>query len=80
MARLEGVSDEEAGLATRTIFKAARRMVGDVPEPMRIMARNPWVLRANVGFEFGLGKATALDARLKGLASVKAASIIGCLF
>jgi hypothetical protein len=80
MARLDGLTDSDAGVLARAIFNGAKRLVGQVPEPLRIMAHNTWVMNANTGFEFAFGRAKAVDAGLKGLASVKAASMVGCVF
>jgi 4-carboxymuconolactone decarboxylase len=44
------------------------------------MAYNRAVLSASVGYELALERATALPARLKELASVKAATLVGCRF
>ena len=80
MARVSGVSDREAGMMTRAAYMGAKRMVGKVPLPMRIMALNPWVMRAYGAFEMAMGRAKTLPANLKELAAVKAASLIGCVF
>ena len=80
MARLVGVTDREAGVMTRAAFSGAKRMVGKVPLPMRIMALSPWVMRAYGAFEMASGRAKALPPDLKGLASIKAASLVGCVF
>ena len=37
MARLKGVSDEEASFVTRSVFRAAAKKTGKVPDPLRIM-------------------------------------------
>ncbi len=80
MARIGGVSDDEAGIMTRMAFAGARRMLGKIPEPMRIMARSPWTMRANAGFELAMRRAKRLDPRLKDLASIKVSSLVECLF
>ena len=80
MARSEGVSDRDAGLLTRVAFGGARRAVGAVPLPMRIMAFNRWVLRAYGAFEMAIGRARTVPPGLKGLASVKVAAMVGCVF
>ncbi len=80
MARLNGVSDEQADLVTRAAFGGAKRMVGKVPQPMRIMALSPWVLRAYSAFEMAMGRAKKVDSALKELASIKAAAMVGCVF
>ena len=80
MARLEGIRDDEAGVVQRAVFRAARRRAGQVPEPLRIMARSAGVMWAAGGFELGLGRARAVDPALKDLASLKVASLVGCVF
>jgi len=80
MSRIEGLKDDEAGFVFRRIFKAAGKMRGAVPEPLRLMARNSGVMWAAVGFELGIGRAKSLDDKIKALASLKAASMVGCLF
>jgi hypothetical protein len=80
MSRIEGLQDKDAGFIARRIFKAAGKMRGAVPEPLRLMARNSGVMWAAVGFELGIGRAKSLDEKIKSLASLKAASMVGCLF
>ena len=80
MARVKGVSDSDAGMVTRAVYGAARRSVGQVPDPLRIMALNPAVMFASGGFEVAIGKATSLDQGLKDLASLKVSTLIGCVF
>lgn len=80
MTRIPGVGDAEAGRITRAVFAAAKKRVGRVPEPMRLMAHSTAVMWGNAGFELALGRARAAPARLKNLASIKAASLVGCPF
>jgi hypothetical protein len=74
------VSDAEAGLVTRGVFSGAKRMAGKVPDPLRIMAHSKPVMWADVMFELALGRAHAVPARLKSLASIKVAALVGCVF
>ncbi len=39
MARIDGISDEEAGFITGRIFGVAAKQAGRVPDPLRIMAK-----------------------------------------
>ena len=80
MARIEGVSDAEAGLVTRGVYLGTKRMLRRVPEPLRIMAHSKPVMWADVMFELALGRAHSVPARLKSLASIKAAALVGCVF
>lgn len=80
MARIEGVSDTDAGLVTRGVYRGAKRRAGRVPDPLRIMAHSSSVMWAAGLFEIGIARASAVPARLKNLAGIKVAAMIGCLF
>ncbi len=80
MARIEGVSRHNARWTTRFAYWFGRRRVGRVPEPLRIVAHHPWIERAAGAFELALDRSRRVDARLKGLAEIKAAALIGCPF
>ena len=80
MARVDGVSDTDAGMVTRAVYGAARRRIGQVPDPLRLMALNPAVMFASGGFEIAMGRARSLDQGLKDLASLKVSMLVGCVF
>ena len=80
MARIDGVSDAEAGLQARFLYRGAKRIAGQVPEPLRIMAHSKPVMWADGLFEIALARAHSLPPRLKALAGIKAAALIGCVF
>ena len=80
MARIEGVAPERAGFLVRLAYWMSRRMFGKVAEPLAVTAHNGWVFRGYGAFEYALGKASHADARLKALAGVKAAALVGCPF
>lgn len=80
MARIDGVSDAQAGLATRFVFSGAKRIAGQVPDPLRIMAHSKPVMWGSALFEIALQRATTVPPRLKALAGIKAAALIGCVF
>jgi hypothetical protein len=80
MARIQGVSDAEAGLVTRGMFRGVERMYRRVPEPLRIMAHSTPVMWGDALFELALGRARAVPTRLKVLASVKVSMLVGCVF
>lgn len=58
----------------------ARRRFGRVPTSLGIMAHSRRVLLGTVAFELTTEKATAISPRLKELAVLKSATIIGCRF
>jgi hypothetical protein len=81
MARVDGVSDAEASLLTRAVYRGAKaRVSGRVPDPLRIMAKSPSVMWAAGLYELASARGSAVPERLKGLAGIKAASMIGCVF
>jgi hypothetical protein len=80
MARIQGVAPERAGLMVRFAYWVAKRMVGKVPEPLAVTAHHGWIFRAYGAYEYGLGKATLVDPKIKALAGIKAATQIGCPF
>ena len=80
MARVKGVSDEHAGWLTRAVYAASRRRLRRVPGPVRVTAHNGWVLTAMCGFEMGLERAHHVEERLKVLAEIRAATMVGCPF
>lgn len=80
MARIEGVPESRAGVFLRFAYRFARRMVGKVPEPLAVAAHHGWIFRGYSAFEFMLGRAKLVEPRLKILADIKAAALIGCPF
>jgi hypothetical protein len=78
--RIEGVSDRAAGPLARLVYWLARRRLGSVPEPLRILAHHPTILRGYGAFEQALGRAGRVETRLKLLAQLKAGARVGCPF
>ena len=80
MARIEGIGDKEANLFTRSIYRAVRRKLGKVPEPMRITAHQQRLLAALGGMELAQEAMHSVDPVVKVLAEIKTAMLIGCPF
>lgn len=80
MARIAGVPQERASWFVRLSYWFSRRLVGRVVAPLTITAHHSWILRGYSAYEFALGRSRLVDARLKALASLKAAALIGCPF
>lgn len=86
MARMDGVSDAEASLGLKLVFRYVKRKVAAVagraalPEPIRITAHHPRLLRATAHMEMGQEAARSVPPKLKMLASVQAARLVGCPF
>ena len=86
MARMQGVESHEAGWLTRLVYwfvkRALYKITGQarVPEPIKITAHHPKLLRAIGHMEGGQAAATSVPAGLKALAGIRAATLVGCPF
>lgn len=69
-----------AGLLARFISQAAKRRLGQVPEPVTIRAHHNWISFGAAMYEFANENARQVEAKLKFLAQIKAATMIGCPF
>ena len=86
MAHMKGVEPAEADWFTRLVYWFVRRKFGKLTgknhliEPVKIAAHQPRLLRAIGQMEGGLEAARSVPLKLKLLASLKAATLIGCPF
>ena len=86
MARMKGIEPHEAGWFTRLVYWVVRRKMGKLTgqkrliEPIKVTAHHPRLLRAMGQMEMGQEAARSVPDQLKSLASIKAASLIGCPF
>ena len=80
MARIRGVEPSEAGLVTRFLYWMTKRRLGRVILPSRITAHQPRLLRAIGGMDMGQLALSTVEPKLKALASIKTALLIGCHF
>jgi len=78
MERAAGVRDNEAGLATRTIFARVKRKLGRVAPGTRVRAIDPKFLRASVEMDFYNASKGKVPGKLKELAQMKVAMMVGC--
>ena len=80
MARIRGVQPDEANWFTKFVYWMTKRKAGRVIVPTQVTAHHTRLLRAMGEMEMGQAAAKAVDATLKELASIKAATLIGCPF
>ena len=86
MARMNGIELHEAGWFTRLIYWVVRRKMAKLTgqnrliEPIKITAHHPRLLKALGQMEMGQEAARTVPIALKSLASIKAATLIGCPF
>jgi hypothetical protein len=78
MARIPGVADREAGWLSRLIFRGIRRKVGRLGDTWRIAAHAPGLLLGWSLHELAFDRARGVDRKLRTLAQLKAAVLIGC--
>jgi hypothetical protein len=86
MARMNGVEPGEGGWFIRFVYWIVKRTMNKltgkptIPEPVKITAHHPRLLKALGQMEGGQAAAKSVPASLKSLASIKAATLIGCPF
>jgi 4-carboxymuconolactone decarboxylase len=62
----------------RYSFRASRKMVGSMVEPLRVYAHHPMLLAGFGTFEWATDKSRRVPYRLKALGEMKAAQLAGC--
>jgi 4-carboxymuconolactone decarboxylase len=62
----------------RAIYAGAKREVGRVPEPWAVIGHHPMLLTGYTLFEMTTMRSQRVDKRLKNLAELKAAQLVGC--
>lgn len=80
MARIRSVEANEANPLTRFLYWMSQRKLGRVVLPFKITAHQPRLLLATGQMEMGQQAVHSVDSKLKALASIKAALLIGCPF
>jgi hypothetical protein len=86
MAHMKGIEPAEAGWFTRLVYRFVRRKFGKLTgkdrliEPVKVAAHHPQLLKTLGKMESGLAAARSVPAKLKHLASLQAASLVGCPF
>jgi hypothetical protein len=86
MARIKGIEPHEASWFTKFIYWLVRRKMGKLTgqarllEPIKIAALHPRLLKALGQMEMGQEAARTVPDKLKSLASIKAATLVGCPF
>jgi AhpD family alkylhydroperoxidase len=79
MPRIEPVTPERAGLATRATYAFAARRYGVVPEPFAVLAHHPALMRATGVHEMLVERASkVLPGNVRELAVYRAAWTLGC--
>ena len=80
MPRIQGVPLDTHNPLLRFVFWVVNRRFGQPVEPLQGYARNGSVLAAMTALEIGMERARRLDLRLKQLAELRVAALVGCRF
>jgi hypothetical protein len=80
MSRIAPLPDRKLGLLARFAAWWAKRKLGKVPGPLRVVAHSSAVLRAAGGFEFAFESFEKVEPRLLSLAVLRTATLVGCPF
>jgi AhpD family alkylhydroperoxidase len=80
MPRIDGRQAEGASERVQTVYAGIERVYGRMLEPVSVTAHSETILDGYLAFERGMRKAGALDRKLKELANLKTATLIGCPF
>jgi AhpD family alkylhydroperoxidase len=80
MPRVQPLAPEDASDEIRASYEYLEKRYGKLLEPITVAAHNPEILKAYQSFERGFQKANAIDRKLRELAVLKAATLMGCAF
>jgi AhpD family alkylhydroperoxidase len=80
MTRIAPLPARDAGWFTRFTYWYAGRLYGRLPGALGVLARNAGILRAVAGYEFWSARASKVDKKLKLLAEVRVATLVGCRY
>jgi AhpD family alkylhydroperoxidase len=80
MPRIEGVSEQSASQDVRVVYERVKSKFGKLLEPVSITAHHPEIFKAYTSYEASFGAASRVDLKLKELATLKVAALIGCPF
>lgn len=79
MSRIPPVAPSDAGILVRLAYRAAAKMVGEVPEPFAVFAHHPKLFFTSLTQEFAADKAsTTLPPSVRELAVYRVAWTLGC--
>lgn len=78
MSRMPGVPEREASWLSRLVFRGIRRRAKHLADTWTIAAHQPGLLLGWALHELAYERANDLDRRLRRLAQLKVAALVGC--
>ncbi len=76
--RIEEMSQGKGGLLVKVAYWFSLKRFGKIADPVKVMCRHIWVLLGSGAFEMVVERSKKVDTRLKELAQIKVAALIGC--
>ncbi len=84
MARIPGAPSNQGGLLRRifvsTVYRLTRRRLGHVIMPIQVTAHHPKIFWGYLQMEQSQMGSKLVDHKLKGLAELRVATLVGCPF
>ncbi|HLW69892.1 MAG TPA: hypothetical protein VKS22_04640 [Candidatus Binataceae bacterium] len=78
--RIKGVSHEDAAPTVQLIYQKSTEALGRVPIPVTAFAHCPEIAEAYSALTGALTRGLGVESRLKTLACIRTAQIVGCPF
>jgi hypothetical protein len=84
MARISGASRNQGGLIRRLfvgiVYFVTQRRLGRIIMPIQVTAHHPRIFWGYLQMEQSQMSSKLIDAKLKGLAELRVATLVGCPF
>jgi hypothetical protein len=84
MARIAGAPSNQGGLIRRlfvgAVYSLTRRRLGKIIMPIQVTAHHPKILWGYVQMEQSQAGSKLINHKLKGLAELRVATLVGCPF
>jgi len=84
MARILGARSNQGSPLRRMfvglVYALTRRRLGHVIMPLQVTAHHPKILRGYIQMERSQAGSKLVDAKLKGMAELRVATLVGCPF
>ena len=84
MARIPGAPRNQGGLIRRLVvgivYSLTQRRLGRLIMPVQVTAHHPKIFWGYIQMEQSQASSKLIDAKLKGLAELRVATLVGCPF
>jgi AhpD family alkylhydroperoxidase len=80
MARIAGLPEQSTSPEIQAVYDRVKTKYGSLLEPLTVAANHPEIFNAYTSYEGWFATACRVDHKLKELATLKVAAMIGCPF